>query len=311
MADEVEHVLAVLKEALVYKLPPRQSTQSGYRAADWGLDKPLWKGRLLMKSRGDTLTVTLQDTSSGQTFAEAPITGNPSDWVEAVVDSSRYFVLKIANQGKHAYIGMGFQERGDAFDFNVALQDFHKRDTAKKEAKSKEDKPYVPKHDFSLKAGQTITVKIKKKKKEEEEEEEEEGGGGGGGGARKNVGGGGPPASFGSGLRPPPGGLFASSSSSSSSSTTTAAATAAAAANPFAPPQPASANPFAANSAPFATTAAPPTTTSSSSDPFGAFQSGGGGGGGDDPFGTFQSSGSSGGGEGTKTSAKGADWVTF
>ena len=41
------------------------------------------------------------------------------------VDSGRYFILRIQNaQGKHAYIGIAFNERNDAFDFNVALQEY-------------------------------------------------------------------------------------------------------------------------------------------------------------------------------------------
>lgn len=44
-----------------------------------------------------------------------------------MTDSGRYFVLKIVNeQGRHAFIGIAFNERNDAFDFNVALQE-HKR----------------------------------------------------------------------------------------------------------------------------------------------------------------------------------------
>lgn len=41
--------------------------------------------------------------------------------VEAVLDSSRYFVVRIEDEGKKAYIGMGFQERTDSFDFSMPL----------------------------------------------------------------------------------------------------------------------------------------------------------------------------------------------
>lgn len=53
-------------------------------------------------------------------FAKAPYDPlKPS--VEAVLDSSRYFVVRVEDSGKKAYIGMGFAERTDSFDFSESI----------------------------------------------------------------------------------------------------------------------------------------------------------------------------------------------
>lgn len=93
---------------------------------------------------------------AGELFAQAPVREFPGIAVETVSDSSRYFVLRIQDDsgeglnvsvlrvhrsfvlesatcvraclsaGRSAFIGVGFGDRGDAFDFNVALQDHFK-----------------------------------------------------------------------------------------------------------------------------------------------------------------------------------------
>ena len=67
-------------------------------------------------------------------------------------------------QGKRAFIGVGFKERSDAFDFNVALQDFIKYKSGASKPSAILSADYTPK-DYSLKEGQTITVKLKTSKK--------------------------------------------------------------------------------------------------------------------------------------------------
>lgn len=78
-------------------------------------------------AKGDKCILKAEDKTSGQLFAKCPVDGYPGPAVEPVSDSSRYFVIRVQDDnGRSAFIGMGFADRGDSFDFNVALQDHFK-----------------------------------------------------------------------------------------------------------------------------------------------------------------------------------------
>jgi hypothetical protein len=161
--DDYESVLLVIRECFVYRIPPLGSSK-GYKAAEWDVSSFLWSGRLRIVSiGGKKCYIKLEDANSGELFAQCEYREDNNS-VEPVIDSSRYFVLRIEDQasGKHAYIGMGFQERSEAFDFNVALQDFTKH-------LKNENAPKVeytgPKVDYSWKEGETININIGKLKK--------------------------------------------------------------------------------------------------------------------------------------------------
>merc|ERR1719464_1616399 len=103
------------------------------------------------------------EPSCGQLFAECMIPGGDYDkYVERVIDSSRYFVLKITNGQRHAFIGLGFEDRNDAFDFNCTLSDFKStwvdRDKQAEELAAPVEQQ--PAKDLSLKEGQKITVNL-------------------------------------------------------------------------------------------------------------------------------------------------------
>ena len=68
------------------------------------------------------LLVNVDALTGNQTiFAICPIQAGA---VERCIDSSRYFVLRIENEsGRHMFIGVAFNERNDAFDFNTSLED--------------------------------------------------------------------------------------------------------------------------------------------------------------------------------------------
>ncbi|XP_072334769.1 adaptin ear-binding coat-associated protein 1-like [Scyliorhinus torazame] len=156
-----ESVLCVKADVKVYRIPPRVSNR-GHRAADWKLDEPDWSGRLRVTTKGDTAYVKLEDRVTGELFAEAPVESYPSVTIESVTDSSRYFVLCIQDgSGRRAFIGVGFHDREDAFDFNVALQDHFKwvKQDAEVSKREQELEP-CPKLDLGFKEGETIQLQI-------------------------------------------------------------------------------------------------------------------------------------------------------
>lgn len=167
-SDQYESVLCVKSEVHVYRIPPRSSNR-GYRAADWKLEEPAWSGRMKITAKGKTAFIKLEDRITGELFAQAPVDQYPGMVVEAVSDSSRYFVIRIEDgNGRHAFIGIGFADRGDSFDFNVALQDHFKWVKQEGElARQEAAQISAPKLDLGFKEGQTIKINIGNIKKKE------------------------------------------------------------------------------------------------------------------------------------------------
>uniref|UniRef100_A0A0N5ALE0 Ubiquitin-conjugating enzyme E2 J2 n=1 Tax=Syphacia muris TaxID=451379 RepID=A0A0N5ALE0_9BILA len=164
MSEEYESVCLVKPEVFIYQIPPLANNR-GYRAADWKLDEPNWTGRMRLVSVGKKLELRLEDKTTGQLFANCPVDQYPGVSIEPVIDSSRYFVIRLKNDnGQVAFVGMGFRDRGDSFDLNVALQDHFKYvEKVNKMEKDEELHNEGPKLDLSFKEGQTITINLGKK----------------------------------------------------------------------------------------------------------------------------------------------------
>ncbi|CAH0382331.1 unnamed protein product [Bemisia tabaci] len=163
--ETYESVLLIKSEAFVFKIPPRASNR-GYRASDWNLQEPQWVGRMRLVAKGKDCILKLEDKMSGELFAQCPIDVYPGPAVEAVADSSRYFVLRIQDDnGRMANIGLGFADRSDSFDLNVALQDHFKWLKKTQEIEQEKEAP-KPELDLRFKEGETIKINMKITKKD-------------------------------------------------------------------------------------------------------------------------------------------------
>ncbi|KAI0152303.1 DUF1681-domain-containing protein [Hypoxylon sp. NC0597] len=179
-SDAIQRVLFVASPVHVYNIPP-MIPGKGHVAASWTADdgrRQIFTARLRVietaipvpgspdgeeKVKTD---IALEDASNGSLFAAAPYTAPAV--VEPVSDSSRFFALRVQDEaGRKATLGIGFEERSEAFDFGVSLQEAQKTlgwgnqggQVGKKPA-AVERKDSAEKRDLSLKEGETITINL-------------------------------------------------------------------------------------------------------------------------------------------------------
>ncbi|KAF2083515.1 DUF1681-domain-containing protein [Saccharata proteae CBS 121410] len=183
-AGSIQRILFIHPLLHVYQPPPLTSTK-GHSAATWTTEIFMCRLRVLETAVPNTsnpsstptteseetvkIDILLEDPKTGDLFAAAPYTSPAA--VEQAIDSSRFFAVRVVSPdgGKKVTLGIGFEERSDAVDFNIALQEARKvlnldaqpaaagrRGGAAQELERQKEE----KRDFSLKEGETITVNI-------------------------------------------------------------------------------------------------------------------------------------------------------
>ncbi|XP_075490804.1 uncharacterized protein At1g03900-like [Primulina tabacum] len=125
--ETFEHTLLVVHEVSVLNIPPRP-TSGGYKCGEWLQSDKIWTACLRVVSCDNRCEIRLVDPNSSELFAACFVhPGQRESAVETVLDSSSYFVLRIEDgRGKYAFLGLGFNEKNVAFDFNVSLSDHEK-----------------------------------------------------------------------------------------------------------------------------------------------------------------------------------------
>jgi len=160
---DVEQTLCIIPECSVWLATARSSAQ-GHKAKDWQVESkpPIWEGRIRVVAKGEVCRIILEDKNTGKIFATCVATDEKGiDNVEPVLDSSRYYAMRIQDEesGRTANIGVGFSDRSFSFDFKAALQD-HKR-IVKQERELRENPPAaLPALNLGFKGNETISVQL-------------------------------------------------------------------------------------------------------------------------------------------------------
>jgi len=198
--ESIQRILFIAPKVHIYAVPPL-SSNSGYKAGDWKVDHEksrIFTARIRIvetatedadgKEEKVCTDVRLEDPKTGDLFANCPyevcsfisrmpvsrldwanylrITPQGAHCVEQVIDSSRFFALRVIDGPRKAMLGIGFEERSEAFDFGVSLQEVRRHNDSisanekAKKAGALSGLSNVEAKDYSLKEGETINITI-------------------------------------------------------------------------------------------------------------------------------------------------------
>lgn len=167
----IQRALFTSTSVHVYAIPPLTSTR-GFNAGPWTAPphptaKQIFTARVRVLETSVegsiSVAILLEDENTGDLFAAAPYTATAA--VQAALDSSRFFAVRVVGEGgRKAMLGIGFEERGAAVDFGIALAEARKVLGVEEGAGQTKGKAPVKteevKRDYGLKEGESIVIEI-------------------------------------------------------------------------------------------------------------------------------------------------------
>lgn len=170
--NAIQRITFLTPTVHVYGIPPLNSN-AGFSAASWTAPprptaQQIFTARLrIIETSIDSklkIDIVLEDANSGELFAAAPYTSTAV--VQQANDSSRFFAIRVVGEGgMKATLGLGFEDRAPALDFNIALGEARKvlsldgTQGAQKGAAASKAMDEA-KQDFSLKEGEKIHISV-------------------------------------------------------------------------------------------------------------------------------------------------------
>ncbi|KAL7721201.1 Adaptin ear-binding coat-associated protein [Entamoeba marina] len=150
MPSDTETQLLVIKESKLFKVldksgQPKKKVCIILVAVDWQQSDFIWAGKCLIVRKNNDYIIRFED-DAGVEFCCCFV---EDEAVEKVLDST--------------LIGVGFADRGDAFDFSATLQDIERRLNKQEEIKEESGDEIVDNEqhnvtDYILAEGETITL---------------------------------------------------------------------------------------------------------------------------------------------------------